>query len=333
MPTVLVTPEAIRELDGPYARALRAAGFEIVYPRNPLFARGQCDERETIEELSLVEASIAGAETYSANVLDRLPGLRVIARCGVGYDQVDVAAATARGVLLTITPTTNKEAVAELALALMFGVSKSLVRNDRAVRAGLWPRKLLLPLRGRVLGIFGLGRIGCSLASRAVALGMRVIATETRPNLEAARQCGAELVAFDTLLQTSDYLSIHCPLNDETRGMFNRQVFARMKPGSVLINTSRGKVLVEADLLAALKDGPLAGAGLDVFEQEPPDPANPLFQLDNVVLSPHLAGTDETSLEGMALEAAQCIVHLYQGNWPTGAVINEQLRSAWRWTR
>ena len=312
---------------------LRSAGFEIAYPRNPQFARGGCDEPETIEELSVADATIASGECYSQRVLDALPRLRVIARCGVGYDRVDVPAATAHNVALTITPTTNREAVAELTLGLMFGVAKAIVFNDRQVRSGNWPRKLLLPLRGKVLGIFGLGRIGCTLAVRAKALGMTVIATELQPDLDFIQLHQIALTDFETLLARSDFLSIHCPLNDHTRGLFDQRVFQRMKPGSILINTSRGKVIVEQDLVAALRDGPLRGAGLDVYEQEPPLPDNPLFQLDNVVLSPHLAGTDETSLEAMGVEAAQCIVQLHRGEWPCGAVVNDGLRNSWRWER
>lgn len=333
MPTVLITPEAMREVNGPYVQLLRAAGLEIVYPRNPQFARGICDERATIEELSVADATIASGEWYTERVLSMLPRLRVIARCGVGYDRVDVRAATARNIMLTITPKTNREAVAELALGLMFGVAKALVFNDRQVRSGNWPRKLLLPLRGKVLGIFGLGRIGGSLAVRAQALGMTVIATELKPDPEFVQRHQIELTDFDTLLARSDFLSIHCPLNDQTRGLFDRRVLQRMKPGSILVNTSRGQVIVEKDLVAALTDGPLRGAGLDVYEQEPPPPDNPLFQLENVVLSPHLAGTDETSLEAMGTEAADCIVRLYRGEWPQGAVINEELRASWRWDR
>ena len=260
MPTVLITPEAVREVNGPYVHLLRSAGFEIAYPRDPQFARGGCDERETIAELSVADATIASGEYYSERVLNALPRLRVIARCGVGYDRVDVPAATAHNVVLTITPTTNREAVAELALGLMFGVAKALVFNDQQVRSGNWPRKLLLPLRGKVLGIFGLGRIGGSLAVRAKALGMTVIATERQPDPEFLQSHQIELADFDTLLARSDFLSIHCPLNDHTQGLFNQQVFQRMKPGSILINTSRGKVVVEKDLLAALRDGPFACA-------------------------------------------------------------------------
>jgi phosphoglycerate dehydrogenase-like enzyme len=276
-------------------------------------------------------AVIAGGEVLTANVLSGSPQLRVVARAGVGYDRVDVPAATACGIPVTITPTSNHEAVAELALALLFAVTKSIVVNDRHVRSGNWPRKLLTPLRGHTFGVFGLGRIGRSTAVRAAALGMKVIATEKYPDPDFAREHGVRLVDFDTLLAESDYLSIHCPLTDETRGLFNKRVFDKMKRGSVLINTARGTLVCESDLLEALQSGQLAGAGLDVYEQEPPSVDNPLFQLDNIVASPHLAGTDQDSLVGMGVEAADCIIKLYRGVWPEGAVVNDELRDGWKW--
>ena len=331
MPVTLITPEAMREQPAPYVRMLREAGFEVRYPRNTKFARGLGGPAEVIEELRGVDAVIASGEPYTPEVLTALPDLRVIARAGVGYDKVNIAAATQQGIAVTITPTSNHEAVAELAMALLLGATKSIVVNDRAVRQGQWPRKLLRPVRNQVMGILGLGRIGRSTAIRAAALGMRVIATESAPDESFVQQHGIELVDFPTLLATSDFLSIHCPLNAETEGLFNADVFSQMKPGSILINTARGRLVVESDLLRALQDGPLAAAALDVFEQEPPSPDNPLFRLDNVVLSPHLAGTDEMSLEGMGVEAADCIVKLYQGGWPEGAVVNDQLRDQWQW--
>lgn len=331
MPTVLITPEAMREVAGPYVKLLRQAGFEIRYPKNPVFARGNANATETIAELADCDASIASGELYSAEVLKSLPRLRVVARCGVGYDRVDIAAATACGIPVTITPQSNHEAVAEMALALLLGVTKSLVRNDRAVRAGQWPRQLLRPVRGATLGIIGLGRTGSSLAYRAQALGMKVIAHELKPNQEFVRAQEIELITLDALLARSDFVSLHCPLNDETKGLINRRTLSLMKPGAVLINTARGKLVVEADLVAALQSGRLGGAGLDVFEQEPPDISNPLFQLDSVVCAPHLAGNDEASMEGMGNEAARYIVELYRGEWPDNAVVNKELRDGWKW--
>ena len=331
MPTVLIVPESMRDVPAPYVKILRDAGFQIRYPKNPLLARGFATEADIVEEFQGVDATIAGGgESYSAAVLAKLPAMRVIARCGVGYDRVDVPAAAARGIAVTITPNSNHEAVAELMLALLFAVTKSIVINDKEVRAGRWPRQMLIPIRGKTLGIFGLGRIGCSVARRGLSLGLKVIATETFPNLDFCRSHQIELVEFNDLLARSDFLTIHCPLNEATRGMFNREVFSRMKRGAIFINTARGKLVVETDLVEALKSGQLRGAGLDVFELEPPDPANPLFQLGNVVCSPHLAGTDDLSLEAMGVEAATYIVQLFGGQWPDGAVVNKELCSTWK---
>lgn len=331
MPVVLITPEAMLHKAARYVDLLQSAGFEVRYPDDPTFTRGLHSEQETIAQLSVCDAVLAGGEVFTRRVLFELPRLRVIARSGVGYDRVDIPAATERRIPVTITPTANHEAVAEQTLALLLAVAKSVLVNDRHSRAGRWPMQATAPVRGSTLGIVGLGRIGRSLAVRARALGMHVLATESFPDHSFVGQNGIELVEFDDLLARSDYLSLHCPLNGQTHGLFNRTLFAKMKPGSVLLNTARGKLVVESDLLEALKSGHLRGAGLDVFEQEPPSPDNPLFALDNVVFSPHIAGSDHKSQLDMGIEAAECIIRLYQGEWPTGAVVNDELRSGWRW--
>ena len=333
MPTVLITPERLRDQPGPHLDLLRDAGFDVQFPGNPLLARGLCSDEETIEELKNIDATLASTENYNQTVLAALPELKVIARTGVGYDRVDVPFATERRVAVCITPNSNHEAVAEVALGLMFATSKAVVQNDKRVRAGEWPRDILMPIRGRTLGIFGLGRIGRSTAIRAQSLGMRVIATEQFPDTAFVSERGIELVEFDQLLERSDYLTIHAPLTDETRGLFNRDVFRKMKSGSVLINTARGPLVVEKDLCEFLQSGHLRAAGLDVFEREPPEGDNPLFTLDNVVLSPHLAGADETSSVAMSVEAADNIVKLSKHEWPVGAVINHVLQDNWSWER
>lgn len=331
MPIVLITPESFIDVPGPYIKSLTEAGFDIRYPKDRTFARGLCSEQETIDELSGIVAVIAGGEVIGKNVFAALPELRVVARSGVGFDRVDISAATAHNVPVTITPNSNHEAVAEQTLALLFAFAKSVVVLDKETRAGGWRRLLTRPVRGSTLGIFGLGRIGRSTALRGIGVGMNVIATESYPDEQFVREHGIELVDFDTLLAQSDYVSIHCPLNDETYGLFNKDVFAKMKPGSVLLNTARGDLVVEADLIAALHSGHLAGAGLDVFQQEPVDPANPLFKLDQVVVSPHLAGTDTMSMEAMGIEAADCIIKLSRNEWPEGCVVNDELKSTWKW--
>ena len=331
MPRVLITPEALVQTEGPHTEILRDAGFEIVYPANPQHSRGLGGEEAGIQALMGADAVIAGAEPLTATMFDSLPQLRVIARNGVGYDRVDVPAATAKNIVVTITPTANHAAVAEHALALLLAVSKNIVVSDRATRAGKWPRDLIEPIRGKTIGILGLGRIGRSMAIRSAALGMTVIAHDAYPDEAFATGHDIELVDLPTLLRRCDVLSIHCPINDDTRGMVNREVFEAMKSTAIVINTARGAIINEADLIAALRSGEIKAAGLDVYEQEPPAADNPLFQLDNVVLAPHSAGADALAMQDMAIEAATCVAQLYRGQWPSEAVVNKELRAGWQW--
>jgi len=201
------------------------------------------------------------------------------------------------------------------------------------MRTGQWQRELTSPLRKHTLRIFGLGRIGRAVAVRASAMGMKVIATEKYPDDTFVQRHAIQLVDLDVLLAESDYLSVHCPLNEETEGMFNKDLFAKMKPRSVFINTARGKIHVEADLIKALSNGHLRAAGLDVFEEEPPVANNPLFEMDNVVVTPHIGGEDTLSVERMGIEAAECIIKLHNGEWPAGAALNDELRDGWKWRR
>jgi phosphoglycerate dehydrogenase-like enzyme len=160
---------------------------------------------------------------------------------------------------------------------------------------------------------------------------MTVIATEKYPDQEFVQRHGIQLVDLDSLLTRSDFVSLNCPLNDETRGMMNRETLAKMKLGAVLINTARGGLVVEADLVEALRSGHLAGAGLDVLEREPSDSTNPLFEFGNVVVSPHVAGNDTLAVVNMGIEAAQSIIDLSRGRWPRDAVVNKELQGRWRW--
>jgi D-3-phosphoglycerate dehydrogenase / 2-oxoglutarate reductase len=334
MPVALITPEEMIRTPGPEAQILKEAGFDVRYPADTTFTRGLGTEDESIRVLGGVTALIAGGEHLTAKVLAALPELRVIARAGVGFDRVDVPAATKHKVVVTITPTANHAAVAEHTLALIFGVARSVALNDRVLRSGQWIRRTLKPVRGRTIGLVGLGRIGRSTAVRCAALGMKVVAYELYPDKEFVAKNGIELVDFDTLLKQSDFVSLHCPLSDDTRGLMNAAAFAKMKPGSVFINTARGGLVVESALIAALQSGHLGGAGLDVFEQEPTDPGNPLFKMDNVVVCPHLGGGDSQSIADMGAEAARSIVSLYQGQWPPdAAVLNGTLKQSWRWAR
>ena len=328
MPKVLIAPEMYcQQEDGEFAQLLSEAGFEVGFAERPPIT----GEQDLVEALQGFSAVIAGGEPYTDPVLASLPELRVIARAGVGYDTVDLEAATRHGKVVTVTPTANHDAVAEHAVALILGVARDLLRLDRGIRGGVYTKESLVPLRGKTLGIAGLGRIGRSVAERASAFNMKLIAYEKFPDQNFVDRYGIDLVDLDTLLQRSDFVTIHLPLSPETKGCINRQALQQMKPGSFLINTARGGLIVEEDLVEALRSGTLAGAGLDVTQQEPPEPDNPLLTLDNVILTPHVAGIDSQSFRDMGVSCAQSIIDLHRGKWVEEATLNGSLRADWRW--
>ncbi len=331
-PCVLISPEEVRERDGPWVERLVSSGFRVIYPEDARFSTGTLGAETTVRELARCVAVVAGAEFYDEPTFAALPHLRVVARAGVGYDRVDTEAATVRSVAVTITPNANHESVAEHALGLLLSVTREIGACDREIRTGGWRRRIVRPLRGCTLGLLGLGRIGRSLAVRARALGMTVIAHDVAPDRTFAETNGVEIVNLDALLSRSDYLSLHCPLTDETRGILDRVAISRMRDGAIVINTARGDLVVEEDLVAALRSGKLGGAGLDVYRTEPLTPDHPLVEIETVVLTPHIASADSTSIEQMAFEAADSIARLAAGVWPQGAVVNDSIRQSWRWS-
>jgi D-3-phosphoglycerate dehydrogenase len=325
MPSVLIGSEPIRSQPGTYRTLLEAAGFTVVDP--PFW--GMLRMPDLLEWLPGCEAIIAGGETISAAIMDKAPKLRVIARTGVGFDAVDVAAASERNIVVTITPGANHESVAEQTFALLLGLVKDLRAHDQSIRSGNWIRTPLpRPLRGLTIGLVGLGRIGRAVASRAIAFGMTVVAADPFAQTEP----GIKIVRLDDLLRTSDVVSLHLPVLEDTRALFDRTKFAAMKPGSIFINTDRGGLMVESDLIEALESGHLAGAGLDVFNPEPPAPDNRLWSVPNLLFTPHMAGLDTLAMSEMARMAAQCIIDLHQGIWPEPCVINPEIASGWRWS-
>ena len=326
MPAVLIGAEPIRHRPGPFRDLLEAAGFT---PLDPGVA-GKLSEADLIRWLPACDAVIAGGEGYTARVIASAPDLRVISRTGVGYDDVDVRAATDRGIAVTITPGANHEGVAEQTFALLLALVKDLIEQDRSIQAGAWDRrKLPRPLRGMTLGLVGLGRIGRAVAQLGFAFGMRILAFDPIEDPGHDARMGILRVSLDDLLAGSDVVSLHLPLRPETRGLFDRAAFARMRPGSLLINTSRGGLIVEDELVEALQSGRIAGAGLDVFATEPPAADHPLRTLPNVIRTAHLAGVDERSMADMATMAARNVIDLFEGRWPGESVINPEVRSAW----
>lgn len=329
MPKVLVTPREVEAFAPRYRDVIEAAGLELVFPPKAEANILTPDELRSL--LVGVSATIAGSEPYTAELFAEHPQLKVVARVGVGFDSVDTAAATQAGVAVCTAPGTNQESVAEHVFAMMLGFTRLLVTRVNAIRAGGWPRHFSLPLRGQTLGLAGMGRIGKAVAARANAFGMNVIAYDPMPDESFAKSQGIGLVTFDDLLARSDFLSLHLPLMPSTRHMMDAEAFSHMKETAVLVNSSRGGLVDEAALVAALREQRLAGAVLDVLEQEPPPPDHPLLGFDNVLITPHAAGVDVKSIGDMARSAAEAIASLWTGEWPAEKVVNPDVKARFRW--
>jgi D-3-phosphoglycerate dehydrogenase / 2-oxoglutarate reductase len=329
MPRVLITPTTLKNITGNYLTLLQKAGMEIVTPPEPW--DHQLSEDEMMVLLKGIDATVAGSEPYTVKVLAAHPQLKVIARVGVGYDAVDMKAATEHAVAVSITPGANHDTVAEHAFSLLLALAKHVTIVDRQMRQGEWIRHCTVPIRGKTLGIVGLGRIGRAMALRGLAFGMKVIACEVNPDTAFVAQHHIKLVELPELFRSSDVVSLHAPATTETKHLVNRQTLALMKPTAFLLNTARGGLIDEVALVDVLKLGRLAGAGLDVFAQEPPPKDHPFFALENVVLTPHTGGTDTQSRLDMAELASKAIVELYAGHWPAELIVNQEIRQRFRW--
>jgi D-3-phosphoglycerate dehydrogenase len=265
-----------------------------------------------------VNALLVRTKPLSAQQIEKAPQLRVIARHGVGVDNVAVETATRRGIPVLITPRANLRSVAEHVFALALAVSRNLLRADRYVREGRFAERDSLmgrELFGETLGVIGLGRIGEEVARiGAAGFGMRVLGYDPYLEEKAARAKGVEpMSSLDELLSACDLVSVHVPLTQETRGLLGTRELGLMRPGSVLVQAARGGVVDEGALVEALRGGPLAGAGIDVFGEEPPPADHPLFSVENAVLSPHTAASTRQAMRRMGLDAARGILDILGG--------------------
>src|SRR5580700_8547794 len=238
-------------------------------------------------------------------LMEHAPKLRVIGRAGVGVDNIDAEAATRRGIVVMNTPGANAVAVAELTIGLMIALARKVPAANATMHAGKWEKKNLqgAELRGKTLGILGLGRIGLDVARRARGFGMEIIGTDPFVSAAVARENGITVVPIEELFAKADYLTLHVGLTPQTHGIINAKTLATMKKGVRIINCARGELVVEADLVAALKSGQVAGAALDVLTVEPPKDS-PYFGLDNVILTPHIAGSTAEAQEAVGIQIA-----------------------------
>ena len=283
-PAVMLPSMAYRKL----------AGFDVqVYPTRP---SGFDDLTDRIRNAEIV-VNIRSTSRFTSEVMDQCPRLKLISIWGTGTDHVDLAAAKAKGICVTNTPGVSAIAVAEHTLALIMTIAKKLVSVDQQVRKGEWPRAMVSQIRGKMLGLIGTGAIGREVAMLGRGIGMRVIAWTFHPAGNIA-----EWVSFEDVFRHSDVVSVHVRQSPDTIQLIRRHHFELMKPDAIFINTSRGGVVHEAEMVDVLRNGRIAGAGLDVFENEPLRPGSPLLSLPNVVLTPHAAGiTAETTEAGLAL--------------------------------
>ncbi|BCV25894.1 C-terminal binding protein [Gelria sp. Kuro-4] len=293
---------------------LAAAGAELVLA-DP--------ERDLAEELKDADAVINTYAKLPASVIEKLERCRLIIRNGIGVDTIDVAAASQKGIMVANIPTYCLEEVATHATALILACNRKVVFLNGKVKAGIWNVKLAIPIQApeaSVVGLAGFGRIPRSVSRKVKALGFDVIAYDPYVAQADADVYGVTMVDFSTLLAKSDYISIHCPLTAETRGMFDYEAFRKMKRSAYLINTARGAVVKEKDLVAALRDGLIAGAALDVLETDGIAPDHPFLEMENVILTPHAAWYSEQSILRRRTQTVEEVIKVLKGGEPTSFV-------------
>ncbi len=309
---LLVTPTSYGKNDRRLKSDLETQTGEVIYnpTGKPLAAA------EVARLLPGVDGYIAGLDEINASALAAADRLRVIARYGVGVDNVDLEAAKAKGIVVTNTPGANAVSVAELTIGLMLALARQIPEAVEAVRSGKWPRYAGLSLEGKKFGILGLGAIGMQVARRLKAFDCSVIAYDPLIDPATLGDVGVELTKLEVVRAEADFLSLHLPLLPETRGMINDAFLREMKAGAFLINTARGELIDEGALLRALTTGHLRGAGLDAFAAEPPDTTNPLLAMPQVIATPHLGAQTDGATSNMGWLALRDCLAVLKGEEP-----------------
>src|SRR5581483_574417 len=277
---------------------------------NVTVLKQRLSEAELLPLVKDVEAMVVRSETkITRKVIEAAPKLRVVGRAGVGVDNVDVDAATQRGIVVMNTPSGNTISTAELTFSMLMALARKIPQAHASMKAGEWNRKAFsgVELYNKTLGILGMGRIGTEVARRAIVFGMRVLAYDPYLTLSRANALQVELVELDEIFARCDFITVHLPMSDETRGMINAAAFAKMKPGARVLNCARGGIINEADLAEAIKSGKIAGAALDVYETEPPPKEFALRDLPQVIMTPHLGASTEEAQENVGIEVAEAI--------------------------
>ena len=310
---VLISTSTFAKFDSGPLEKLHQNGLETIL--NP-YAR-KLKPQESIELLQDVDGVIAGVESLSQEILSQAKKLKVISRCGGGLDKVDLSAAKRLGIRVLSTPDAPTEAVAEMALALMLSLARHICQADRNLRQGSWKPIMGTLLRGKTMGIIGLGRVGKRLTQLVAPLGMKILAFDSHPDQTFTRNHQIHLVPLDELLTQSDVISLHVTLTNDTRNLINKKTLRLMKANALLVNTSRGGVVDEEALCESLTNNRLGGAALDVYEQEPY--SGPLLECDRVIATSHMGSYAKEARIGMEEQAVDNLLSVFQEK-PTPAI-------------
>ena len=315
MPYKIVIPQDITDVGKDF---LRENGYEII------IGSGNPDPEVLKSEISQADGLLARLAPFPAEVLAAAPNLKVIGRHGVGYNNIDVDYCTKNGIVVTYTPESMTNSVAEHVISLIYAISRKLALMDRETRRGNWDirnKERSADLEGKTLGLIGLGRIGALTAKKA-ALGadMKVIGYDVFLDKDNYPEHVTPAASAEEVFEQADYVSLHIPSSPQTDGMVNYALLSHMKKSAYFINGARGEVVNEADLLRVLTEGLISGAALDVFAKEPASADNPLFKLDNVIVTPHCASNTQESMDRMGLHAAEGIHAVLSGQKPRWVV-------------
>lgn len=295
---------------------LEEAGLEISW----VDANSPSVQDEILELAPEASAIIVGLVPITERIIEKSSKLKIVSMYGVGVNHIDLDAARRNGIIVTNCPGSNDQAVADLAIGLMLTVARCIPQIDRDIRAGHWKKYLGGELWQKKLGLIGLGNIAKGVAHRAKGFDMQIGAFDPYASVEVAETHGVSLLSFDEVIATSDFVSLHAPLTDETKGMFSSEQFKKMKPSSYLINTARGGLVDEQALYVALSNEEIAGAGLDVFAEEPLEDSR-LVELSNVVLTAHTGTHTKEAIERMGMMAVENVLRVLRGDTPINRIV------------